>query len=80
LMLCGVNVVRNSLHDVFGLVRCRCSYENGQVLQGLQRWKPLAASIAAFAIVLIRRPPGELFPRQRHPTRASAPRGWLVAA
>src|SRR5438445_11969312 len=35
-MLCGVSVVFNSLGDVLGLMSCKRSSENGQVLVGLQ--------------------------------------------
>src|SRR5262244_2437463 len=35
-MLCGVSVVFNSLGDVLGLMRCKCSSKNGQVLVGFQ--------------------------------------------
>ena len=33
-MLCGVSVVFNSLDDVLGLMSCKRSSENGQVLVG----------------------------------------------
>ena len=36
-MLCGVSVVFNSLDDVLGLMSCKCSSENGQVLVGFSR-------------------------------------------
>src|SRR5262249_7516818 len=36
IMLCGVSVVFNSLGDVLGLMCCKCSSENGQVLVGFQ--------------------------------------------
>src|SRR5262249_32908871 len=36
MMLCGVSVVFNSLGDVFGLMSCKRSSENGQVLVGFQ--------------------------------------------
>src|SRR5207248_10390300 len=36
MMLCGVSVVFNSLGDVLGLVSCKRSSENGQVLVGFQ--------------------------------------------
>src|SRR5262245_44078076 len=36
MMLCGVSVVFNSLGDVLGLMRCKCSSKNGQVLAGFQ--------------------------------------------
>jgi hypothetical protein len=35
-MLCDVSVVLNSLGDVLGLMSCKCSSENGQVLVGFQ--------------------------------------------
>jgi hypothetical protein len=35
-MLCGVSVVFNSLDDVLGLMSCKRSSENGQVLVGFQ--------------------------------------------
>ena len=35
-MLCGVSVLFNSLDDVLGLMSCKCSSENGQVLVGFQ--------------------------------------------
>jgi hypothetical protein len=49
-MLCGVSVVFNSLGDVLGLVSCKRSSENGQVLVGFQSTKPLAASIMPAAV------------------------------
>src|SRR5260370_39001140 len=36
MMLCGVSVVFNSLGDVLGLMSCKRSSENGQVLVGFQ--------------------------------------------
>src|SRR2546421_2160795 len=36
MMLCGVSVVFNSLGDVLGLMCCKCSSKNGQVLVGFQ--------------------------------------------
>src|SRR5439155_26499868 len=36
MMLCGVSVVFNSLGDVPGLMCCKCSSKNGQVLVGVQ--------------------------------------------
>src|SRR5262245_42455841 len=36
MMLCGVSVVFNSLCDVLGLMSCKRSSENGQVLVGFQ--------------------------------------------
>jgi hypothetical protein len=36
MMLCGVSVVFNSLGDVIGLMSCKRSSENGQVLVGFQ--------------------------------------------
>src|SRR5262245_36786794 len=36
MMLCGVSVVVNSLGDVLGLMSCKRSSENGQVLVGFQ--------------------------------------------
>jgi hypothetical protein len=35
-MLFGVSVVFNSLGNVLGLMSCKCSSENGQVLIGFQ--------------------------------------------
>ena len=35
-MLCGVSVVFNLLDDVLGLMSCKCSSENGQLLVGFQ--------------------------------------------
>jgi hypothetical protein len=35
-MLCGVSVVFNSLGDVLGLMSCKRSSDNGQVLVGFQ--------------------------------------------
>src|SRR5260370_26239695 len=35
-MLCGVSVVLTSLGDVLGLMSCKCSSENGQMLVGFQ--------------------------------------------
>src|SRR5215470_7413360 len=35
-MLCGVSVVFNSLGDILGLMSCKCSSENGQLLVGFQ--------------------------------------------
>ena len=49
-MLCGVSVVFNSLDDELGLMSCKCSSENGQVLVGFNRRKPLAASIMPAAV------------------------------
>jgi hypothetical protein len=36
MMLCGVSVVFNSLGDALGLMSCKSSSENGQVLVGFQ--------------------------------------------
>ena len=36
MMLCGVSVVFNSLGDILGLMSCKCSSENGQLLVGFQ--------------------------------------------
>src|SRR5215471_15824472 len=36
MMLCGVSVVFNSLGDVLGLMSCKRSSENGQLLVGFQ--------------------------------------------
>src|SRR5262245_58822100 len=35
-MLCGISVLFNSLGDVLGLMSCKRSFENGQVLVGFQ--------------------------------------------
>jgi len=53
MMLCGVSVVFNSLGDVLGLMSCKRSSENGQVLVGFQSTEAFGClSIARVRFIL----------------------------
>jgi hypothetical protein len=60
-MLCGISVVFNSLGDILGLMSCKRSSKNGQVLVGFQSteagfrtWRSSFLIRAAFGYAVMR--------------------------